>query len=181
MFSPKGDEFSEIEQSGSYNLQVVGKDNTIHYYTTPATVAKQSSIIQAILEDIIELEITLDVVQPDTIPFDIEGKIDYNEIIIYKSSFEFFMEHKFIIEDRLSTLEANGMPLATKKLFVVVRNIYIKHCSVKDPDEIIRLMQEELKSDLIAANSTSHDNITFVPSIIFYVFSECKIFKKPPL
>lgn len=181
MFSPKGDEFSEIKQSGSDNLQVVGKGNTINYYISPAMVAKQSSIIQEVLEGIIELEITLDVVQLDTTPFDIEGKIDYNKISIYKNSFEFFMEHKFIIEDRLNTLETNGIPLATKRLFVVVKNIYIKYCSEKNPDEIIRLMQEELKSDLIAANITGHDNITFIPSIIFYVFSECKIFKKPPL
>lgn len=176
---PRRPEFSGVTQSGTDNLQQVGNGNTINNYLSPALEAKKSSIFQDILEDIIELEVTLDVSQPDTVPFNIESKISHNKILFYKEAYEFFMAHRFIIEDRLSTLEANGNPLATKKLFIVVKNIYNKYCLIKDPDEIITLIQNELKADLI--NVTSHDNITFIPSIIFYVFSECKIFEKPPL
>jgi len=180
----KTPQVSDVQQSGENNSQQIANniDNskTTNIFTTPANEASKSSIIQDILENIIDLEIEFEATKPDTTPFDIEGKIDHNDITLYKESYEFFMGHKFLIEDRLKTLEDSGNHLASKKLFSVIRNIYHKHLHLNNPDRIISLMQDELKKDLIINNMTSHDNIMFVPSIIFYVFAECKIFKKPP-
>lgn len=170
---------SDIHQSGIRNTQQIA--DTITNYMSPANEAAKSCILQQVLEDIIELEVTLEVTPLDTIPFDIERKIDLNKIYAYRDSYEFFMGNKFVIEERLNVLEVNGNPLARKKLFTVVRNIYHNHCAIQDPDAIIKLMNDELKLDLMTHNIISHDNITFLPSIIFYVFAECKIFKKPPL
>ena len=78
-------------------------------------------------------------------------------------------------------LENNLTPLATNKLFMVIRNLYHKYVYLKDPDSIIGQMQTELSNILLASNPENYDNISYVPSIIFYVFSECQIFKKPPL
>lgn len=170
---------SNTQQSGNGNRQHFGD---IHYHeTSPALEAKKSSIIQDILENIIDLSVTLEASTPDTVPFDIERKIDHNCIIYYKTALEILMENKFIIEERLNILETNGNTLARQKLFKVVRNIYSNHCRYEDPDEVIRCMELELKNELTKFKTLGYDDITFIPSIIFYVFTECKIFKKPPI
>jgi len=176
IFPPKN-EISGITQDGQGNTQQIA--TTINNYTTPLAEAKKASIIQEVIEDILELSINLEVTELDVKFFDIEKKVDYNQIISYKSSFDFFMNNKQVIQSRLDVLESVSNPLATKKLFTVVKNIYHKYINLSNPDEIVRAMQDELTSSLLTADPDNYDNITFVPSVIFYVFSECQIFKKP--
>jgi hypothetical protein len=177
---PSKNEFSGVTQDGQGNTQQIA--TTINNYTnvtTPLAEAKKASIIQEVIEDILELSISLEVTELDVKFFDIEKKVDYNQIISYKSSFDFFMNNKQVIQSRLDVLESVSNPLATKKLFTVIRNIYHKYINLANPDEIVKAMQDELTSSLLTADPDNYDNITFVPSVIFYVFSECQIFKKP--
>lgn len=179
-FLPNKAQVSNTRQSGNGNYQHFG-DNIIYEGTSPALEAKKSSIIQEILENIIDLSVTLEASTPDTIPFDIERKIDHNCIKYYKIALEILMENKFIIEERLNILENNGNSLARQKLFKVVRNLYVNHCHYEDPNDVVKCMEVELKEELTKLTNLGYDNINFISSIIFYVFAECKIFKKPPI
>ena len=165
----------DVSQSGSGNTQIVAKVVHVNNPTTPLKESKKSSIIQ----DIIDLELSFEEYELDVKAYDIQKKVDHNKIESYRNSFEFFMGHRQLIQSRLLALENNLTPLATNKLFKVIRNLYFKHVSLKDPDEIISKMCTELSSVLQKENSICYDNITYIPSIIFYVFSECQIFSKP--
>lgn len=170
-------EISDVQQGGKNNIQLVGTNNTVNqYFVTPLTEVKKASIVQEVIDDLLELSVSFEATEPDVKFFDIENKIDYNQIVCYKASFEFFMSNKQVIQSRLDFLESVSNPLATKKLFAVIKNIYHKYTSVQNPDDIISLMQEDLSKSL---DQDSYDNISFIPSVIFYVFSECQIFKKP--
>lgn len=174
-------DISEVTQGGSNNTQQVAKTIINNYGTTPFNESKKSFIIQDIIENIIELELSFEASEVDVKIYDISKKVDHNRIEIYKEAFDFFMGHRQVIQSRLHALENNLTPLATNKLFMVIRNLYHKYVYLKDPDSIIGQMQTELSNILLASNPENYDNISYVPSIIFYVFSECQIFKKPSL
>lgn len=179
-FQPENS-FSEISQDGSNNSQQIA--NSIvnnNYLTTPVKEVKKASILQQVIEDILELAVQIEATEIDVKAYSIEHKIDYNQIECYKESFDFFMNNKQVIQSRLDILETSGNALATKKLFAVIQNIYNKHIYIKIADDIIRAMQDELSSSLLKIEPENYENISFVPSVIFYVFSECQIFKKPP-
>ncbi|MCJ9033640.1 hypothetical protein [Acinetobacter nosocomialis] len=180
LFPPKH-EVSNVSQDGQGNTQQIAAtiNNTYTNITTPLAEARKASILQEVIEDILELSVSLEVTELDVKIFDIEKKVDYNQIVGYKASFDFFMSNKQVIQSRLDVLESIGNPLATKKLFTVIRNIYHKYIHLTNPDEIIKAMQDELTTSLLTAEPDNYDNITFVPSVIFYVFSECQIFKLP--
>ena len=171
---------SGVSQDGRGNTQQIAETITNITVTSPLNEAKKANIIQEIIEDIIELAVSFEVTEPDVKVYDIEQKVDYNKITRYKESFDFFMGNRQVIQSRIDVLESISNPLATRKLFTVISNIYHKYTHIRDPDEIIHSMQSELTTSLMAIDPTNYDNISFVPSVIFYVFSECQIFKKPP-
>jgi len=178
-FQPENS-FSDIRQDGSNNNQQIAKKIVNNYLTTPVKEVKKASILQQVIEDILELAVQIEVTEIDVKAYSIEHKIDYNQIVCYKESFEFFMNNKQVIQSRLDILETSGNALATKKLFAVIQNFYNKHRYINIADDIIRAMQDELSSYLFEIEPENYENISFVPSVIFYVFSECQIFKKPP-
>lgn len=177
---PPENQFSEIEQEGQNNTQQIAHTIINNGLTSPLKEIKKASIIQEIIEDILDLAMQLEATELDVRAYSIENKIDYNEIICYRESFDFFMGNKQVIQSRLDILESNGNALATKKLFTVIQNIYNKYTHIRKADDIITSMQTELSSSLLRVDPNNYDNISFVPSVIFYVFSECQIFKKPP-
>ena len=177
IFQKKPD-YSEISQSGSGNKQYFGD---IYYPPAPMSQCKKLSIIQEVLRGIVDLDIDIEATELDIESFSVEEKIDYNEIVIYKEAYEIYMEDKALIEQRLRFLEKNENPLAGKKLYGFIKRIYAKYCSYKDPDMRIQYMCYEIKSDLSVHPDISTDEVALIPAIIFYVFTKCHIFKKPPV
>lgn len=171
-------QFSKIAQSGSNNTQHFGD-----VYQLPPQMSqnKKLSIIQEVLRGIVDLDTDIEVLELDVKSFSIEEKIDYNEIVTYREAYEIYMEDRALIEQRLRFLEKNENALAGKKLYGFIRRIYAKHCSLEDPDMRIQCMCHEIKSDLAAHSEMNTDEMALIPAIIFYVFTKCHIFKKPPV
>lgn len=167
-------EYSDIRQEGENNTQQIGTIN--NYYSNES---RKSGIIQKILQNIIELSVNLDASEPDVKSFSLIRKIEHNKIIIYKRALDFFLINKFIIQSRLDVIESLEDPLATKKLFTIVRNLYYQNIMLDHADDIIKSISEQLKDSLNSC-TLEIDDLSFIPSIIFYVFSECQIFEKPP-
>ena len=174
----KRPDFSEISQSGSDNNQHFGD---IYYSPEPISQCKRLSIIQEVIRGIVDLDVDFEATELDVKTFSVEEKISYNEIITYKEAYEIYMEDRVLIEQRLRFLEKNENPLAGKKLYGFIKRIYAKYCSLKDPDIRIQCMCKEIKSDLLAHPEISTDDVALIPAIIFYVFTKCHIFKKPPV
>ncbi|WP_139853268.1 hypothetical protein [Acinetobacter pullicarnis] len=172
-------ELSEIEQGGINNTQQVAMAIHNHYPTTPLDESKKEGILQTIIVNLIELVVPTTVDELDVQPYEIEKKIDFNNLTYYKEPFDFYMDNKQLIQYRLDHLVNNSDPLATEKLFKVIRLSYFKHLKCNDSNEIIRCMEDELSQSLLKIDPSNFENIMYIPSIIFYVFSECKIFKKP--
>lgn len=167
---------STINQISSDKLEV---DKLFIVDQLPIT---KPSIIQEVLEGIIELsDHDIEATEPDIRPYTIQEKIDYNEIVAYKESYEFYMSDRHIIAHRLKSLENGKNPLASKRLYKFVQRIYSKHCHHKNPDIRIKCVNEEIESNLRRIEGISLDDMAVVASIVFYVFSKCHIFHKPPI
>lgn len=167
------------QNGGTRNVLAIGE--TVYVTTSPIEVARQASIIQDILENIIDSNVTVEPHFPDVHSYSILRKIEHNKIISYKNAYSIFMENRIIIARRLEFLENNGKELATEKLYKIVKLIYAKHCQYENPDQIIRCMCDELKEDVNKDNRMSNDDTAYIPAIIFYVFSECQFMTKPPI
>lgn len=170
--------FSDIKQDGFNNTQHFGD---VYCLTAPMTQHKRLSIIQEVLRGVVDLDTDIEVTELDVKSFSIEEKIDYNEIVTYKEAYEIYMEDRVLIDQRLNFLEKNENALAGKKLYGFIKRIYAKHCSLEDPDMRIQCMCHEIKSDLSVHPDMNTDEIALIPAIIFYVFTKCHIFKKPPV
>lgn len=184
VFGSSKNEFSNIELDGNGNsIDVANTINKTYVTNNPAYIPKyiKISIIQQILQGILDLNINSEIIELDVQSFSIEDKIDHNKIIAYKEAYEIYMEDKILIEQRLRFLEISENPLASKNLYGFIRRIYAKHCRHKDPDIIIQHMCNEIKSDLSVDPDISCDDVALIPAIIFYVFTKCHIFKKPTI
>ena len=79
-FQPENN-FSEISQDGSNNNQQIAKKIVNNYLTTPVKEVKKASILQQVIEDILELAVQIEVTEIDVKAYSIEHKIDYNQIV----------------------------------------------------------------------------------------------------
>lgn len=184
VFGGSKNEFSNVGIDGNGNsIDVAETINKTYITNNPPPIPNyiKMSIIQQILQGILELDSHSEIIELDVQSFSIEEKIDYNKIIAYKEAYEIYMEDKILIEQRLKFLEINENPLASTNLYRFIKRIYAKHCRHKDPDMIIQHMCNEIKSDLSVDPNINCDDIALIPAIIFYVFTKCHIFKKPAM
>lgn len=161
------------------NANVINNDNSI-YILSQVSQAKKMSVIQLILDGILELDIELQPIVLDTTDYTILEKIDHNDITSYRVAFDFYIRESFLIEYRLRFLDNNKEPTSSQRLYNFVKRIYMKHCGQANPDDRIICICNEIKDDLISTN-ISNEELALIPVIVFYVFSKCHIFEKPPI
>ena len=142
---------------------------------------RKTSIIQEILEGILDLGIDLQPIVLDTKDYTIRDKIDYNKINCYDTAFDFLMRDSQLIEQRLNSLNNHKDPMSSQRLYSFVQRIYIKYCGQSDPDQRILYICDEIKNDLMKYPNISDEDTALIPVIVFYVFSKCYIFDKPPI
>lgn len=144
-------------------------------------IAKKKSIIHEVIEGILEIQTATSPTLPDTKDYDIRDKIDHNKIRSYKQAYDMYIQQSYLIDDRLSFLNKNKHPMSSQRLYTFVKNIYLKHCDKADPDQRIHCICEEIKGDLSNDPDISIEDSSFIPIVVFYVFSKCHIFEKPPV
>lgn len=169
-----GDVNQHIGDKTEYN-------STTNIYYNGLPISKKTSIIQEILEGILDLDTKLQPVIPNTTDYTIYDKIKYNEIQSYNKAFDILMQDSFLIEQRLNFLNNQKDPSASQKLYTFIRRIYAKHCSQPTPDLIVDCICNEIQANLAKYPNISDDDAALVPAIVFYVFSKCHIFEKPPM
>lgn len=142
---------------------------------------KKTSVIQLILEGILELDIELQSTVLDTAGYTIQNKINHNNITCYRDAFELYMQESLLIRDRLNFLDNNKEATSSQRLYKFVKRVYMKHCGQSNPDKRIICICDEIKDDLIKSTNISDEELALIPVIVFYVFSKCHIFEKPPI
>ena len=119
----------------------------------------------------------------DVLPYTIEQKIDHNNLFLYKKYLPKFQNFSWIIQSQIELLEQNGQPTISNKLYKYIDDKFM-HFSLNKltPDYLVHHICENIKIDLENNKilSITLDDIAYVPYVVFYVFSKCKIFEKPP-
>ncbi|MEN4597636.1 hypothetical protein ABEG75_06635 [Pantoea agglomerans] len=181
-----------------------------NYITSSIDVVRSPSIFMNLVEIIASMENFQDRnFQDDFSTYDIEGKIDFNDVIKYRSRIEDFYLYNNMIEKSYQALNEK-MPAAREKSLNRI-NRYYRDCIgdlqignkaylkeieckkekdnaflqiIKDnSDEIIRCVIEHVKKTCInALNSTSvsiEEIEMHAEYIVFHAFVECKVLEKP--
>lgn len=178
----------KINDLGIDKLQLIHK--IVNQYINPNWLLPASnnpsqklSSIHKILEGISDIEHSIELKELDILPYTIEQKIDYNSLLFYQKYLSKFQSFAWIIQSQIELLEQNGQPTISNKLYKYVddkfMNLVLKQLT---PDYLVHQICEDIKSDLEKNKilSITLDDIAYVPYVVFYVFSKCKIFDKPP-
>lgn len=169
-----------ITVTGSGNKTSGGTlfDNSTNNYMTESI--KHESAIGNILMGLSQFTTDIEYERPDTLEYTIEEKIDYNDLSKYQEFFDDYMENYNLVKNKITVINDEDLTFE-KRLITYIKNKYIKHYA-KDIDsnvlldKIIHDIELELKShsDLLL------EDISSTHYIVFYVFAQCKIYKKPP-
>lgn len=148
-------------------------------YTTPSILAE---VIHKISNSIDEILDTSSV--EHLAPFNIEDKIDYNNILKYKDIFQEYSMFQGSINSVYIELEANGLQKNSKTILTQnVRTQYLKlRNEITNPDELIDAIKAGLiKKDLESLGFNSEIIDISLDIIIVDIFMRCKIFLPPPI
>lgn len=197
---------SSIRQSGG-----IGSTNIQNNYLTPSIdIVRSPSIFMNLVEMIASMDSFQDsCIQDDFSTYDIEGKIDFNDVIKYRSRIEDFYLYNNMIEKSYQALNEK-MPAAREKSLNRI-NRYYRDCIgdleivnkeslkeikckteknkafsqiIKDnSDEIISYVIEHVKKTCISALNATAVSIEEIEMhteyIVFHAFVECKVLEKP--
>ncbi|MCT7501628.1 hypothetical protein N5S92_06470 [Aliarcobacter cryaerophilus] len=141
---------------------------------------KHESAIGNILMGLSHFTTDIQYERPDTIEYTIEDKIDHNKLSKYKNFFDDYMENYNLVKSKVNIIIEEDLTFE-KRLITYIKNKYIKNYS-KDSDTNIILdnIIEEVEQELKMYSKLNLDDISGVHYIVFYVFAQCKIYKKPP-
>ena len=144
-------------------------------------IKENESAIEKILKCITDVNIDISFEKLDITPFDVCEKIDYNDIKCYKDFLDDYMESLEIIKRKVDIIMQTDLGFENK-LFGYIKNKFrYSYSSEIKPDDIIREIIDNIKSDLKYNIQINLDDFAYIDCIIFYVFAKCKIFKKPPV
>lgn len=145
---------------------------------------QRMSSIQKILQGISEIQYQGMVRKLDTLPYTIEDKINHNNLKIYKEHLAKLQSVSWSIQTQIETLEQNGHPTISDKLYTYVDGKFMtyKLQGGFEADNLVFQICNDIKRDLENNNvsTITLDDVAYVPYVVFYVFSKCKIFEKPP-
>lgn len=142
-----------------------------------------SSTIHKLLNGISKLKPIVQPKLPDTTPYTTEAKVSHNNIYQYLKHFDRFQKFAWNIQAQIDYLEENSAPGVAEQLFNYVEQIWMDVSFNEDnPDIIIKKICNEIKDELTktTSNILTLEDIRYIPFMVFFVFSKCKIFEKPP-
>ena len=164
----------EIE--GDNNQQALNDIYNIHL---PAGVRIVPSNIANLLQGISGMVDSVTPLELDVIAFDLLKKVKHNEIVVYRQHFDFYVENISLIEAKLNILVEYDA-LCKGKIIQYIRTKWATIEASLLPDVRISTLVQLIKNDLLQHSTLSLEDIEHIPHVVFYVFSECKIFDKPP-
>lgn len=139
--------------------------------------------IHRLLKGISKLKPVIQAKLPDTLPYTTEAKAKYNNILQYIKHFDSYQRFAWNIQAQLDFLEENSIPGITEQLFNYVEQVWIDLSFGEDnPDLLIKKICNQINDELELSktNFLTIEDIRYVPYVVFFVFSKCKIFEKPP-
>lgn len=142
-----------------------------------------TSTIHRLLNGISKLNHVIQAKFPDTLPYTTEAKVQHNNIIQYIKHFNSFQKFAWSIQSQLDFLEENVSPGITEQLYNYVEQVWIELSFDEDnPDLLIKKICNKINEELqiTVSNFLTVDDIRYIPYVVFFVFSKCKIFEKPP-
>lgn len=164
---------------GNHNQQAGGDIIVNHNYPPPLDPHTPSAI-EKVLSGIYRIAVDQSQFSPpDNKTYSIEEKIDFNQVT-YFQPYDQYQEGYDLIRAQIITLSTID-PSCEKSIIGHVCSLYREALrKVETPDEIIGYIH----SQLINALDTDDAKLTLeekgtVDFVVFYVFAECKIFKKP--
>lgn len=118
----------------------------------------------------------------DTRSYKIEDKIDYNELHSFRDDVENYINYYYLVDAQINSGSENDPALNTKIIEYIkqkLNSVNVTHKNESNDSKLIFLV-DSIKEDLISWDAElDGDELTAVIYVIFYVFAECKIFKKP--
>lgn len=197
---------TEIQQRGG-----IGSTNIQNNFMGSAiNIVRSPSIFMNLVEIIASMDAFQDrIIQDDYSIYDIEDKIDFNDVIKYRSRIEEYYLYNTMIEKSYQALNEK-MPAAREKSLNRINRYYrdcigdlklknkealkkidckIKRASVElqiiknNSDEIISCVIEHIKNTCITALNADAVSIEEIEMhseyIVFHAFVECKVLEKP--
>ncbi|HGY4376334.1 hypothetical protein LF824_02510 [Citrobacter freundii] len=197
---------NSIQQRGG-----LGSTNIQNNFLTPSIdIVRSPSIFMNLVEIIASMDNFQDSsLQDDYSAYDIEGKIDFNDVIKYRSRIEDFYLYNNMIEKSYQALNEK-MPAAREKSLnrinqyyrdcigdlQIENKVYLKkiECKIEkdkaslqiikdNSDKIIRCVIEHVKKTCVNALNSTAVSIEEIEMhaeyIVFHAFVECKVLEKP--
>jgi DNA-binding transcriptional regulator YhcF (GntR family) len=118
----------------------------------------------------------------ETIPFDIEGKISYNQLVTSRDLIEDHKIHSSRIDKIYSTYDKQGV---NKSLSILngIRTEYAMLCSENTPDQCFFKIIEKVTQKILESANYTHipeeELKLCVQLLVVNAFMRCKIFKNP--
>ncbi|EEB9697559.1 hypothetical protein ACY12_002318 [Salmonella enterica subsp. enterica serovar Portland] len=191
-----------IQRGGAWskNTQVVIQDSVVDIIRSPSIFMELVSILA--------LQPKKEKVPDDYQAYDIEGKIDYNDIIKHREKIESYYAYVSMIENAYQTLSETSVSaretalnninscykncvgellLINKSLISgkdktergKIRNELIRNNSDAIIDSVIKHVQETCSKSLTSINYTIEEIENHSELIVFHAFVECKVLEKP--
>lgn len=175
----QGIEGDSNQQAGG---DIVNNINNIIYSAAPG--ARAQSAIERVLRGLYSIrKEPIEFFPSDTLPYTLEDKIDFNGIESYKQFYDDFLEGCALVKGQIEE-QSKAAPECETALIHYVKSIYRQILSQYPADtsnekinKICNLLSYELKQ---SEASLTPEEYRAVEYVVFYVFSECKIFNKPP-
>lgn len=173
------------EITGNGNQQANGNINNINIYSSeygrPAAIEKVLSGIYDVAQENLQK-----FAPPDTKPYTIEDKIEYNDIELYREFYDDFMSGYALVKYQIDAA-AETDPNFENKITEYIKAIYISVWEElneedrKNPNAILWHMRQILEKEISSCSQRlAQEEIKAIGSVVFYIFAKCKIFKKPP-
>lgn len=167
--------------SGNHNQQA--GENIFNFYPSQSKDHTPSAI-ERVLQGLYSIGTEqIQFFPPDILPYTLEEKIDFNGIKSYTQFYDDFLEGCGLVKLQIER-QSEVAPECETALIHCVKSFYRK-ISIQFPndtadekiDKICQCLSDELQQS--GANLILEERRA-VEYVVFYVFSECKIFNKPP-
>jgi hypothetical protein len=167
-------------QTNIGNGKQVGRDDNSTTTIHQLNPIKHASNIERVLQGISSFITKTQPEKPDTDDYTIESKIDHNRLEKYKKFFDDYMDYYSVVREKISLFEEQDLAFEIK-LISHIKNKYMLHFKPNQvSDDLVEKIILDIESELKNHSSLELEDISSIHYVVFYVFSRCKIFEKPP-
>lgn len=175
--------FQNQDITGDHNQQAGGDINNhtaIYQNKTPVRPLSIARVLSGISECALNQSPTFS--PPDTFGYTIEEKVYYNKLERYREFYAHFLEEYNRVKTQIEAASEVDPGIETRITGYIKRVYVASWQATASADQIIERMLQRIEADLANCDAPqlTGDDILAVNSVIFYVFANCKIFKKPP-